>query len=498
MFDALLHALPAVLSLKSLLAMAIGMAAGLVVGALPGLTVTMGIAVLIPITFGLEPLAALGVMAGMYNGGSYGGAITAILLRIPGTPASVATVLDGYPMAQRGEAGHALQVAVVSGTIGSVVSAVALILLAPPLAQVSLLFGPAEYFWMAMFGLATVSMLLGDDPLKGLVAVVIGLLVGTVGQDQLNGTERFAFDILDLVDGFNVVVLLTGLYALPPVLLMAERAARRGMDKALLRFNRASSVLREWRRYLRIWIRSSVIGIVIGVLPGAGGSMTSLIAYNDAKRIASDPDSYGKGNPEGVAASECGNGADNAASMIPALTLAVPGSGVAAVILAGLLVHGMRPGPQLFRDNPDIVYGFMLQMLITALMLAVMGGLMATRLFGQVLRLPPLMLTPFIVLLTVVGVYAVNASFFDLWAMLAIGLLGYVMDRLDYPTAPAVLGLLLGPMAESQVRLALTISRGDAGVLFASWVSWITIAATAFVFLSPLWHAWRAKRSAAA
>lgn len=491
MLDALFHAIPVVLSLKSVLAMVIGMAAGLVVGALPGLTVTMGIAVLIPLTFGLEPLAALGVMAGMYNGGSYGGAITAILLRIPGTPASVATVLDGYPMAQRGEAGHALQVAVVSGTIGSVASAIALILLAPPLAQVSLLFGPAEYFWMAMFGLATVSMLLGDDALKGLVSVVIGLLIGTVGQDQLNGTERFAFDILDLVDGLNVVVLLTGLYALPPVLLMAERAARQGMDKALLRFDRARSVLREWRRYLRIWVRSSVIGIIIGILPGAGGSMTSLIAYNDAKRISKDPDSYGKGNPEGVAASECGNGADNAASMIPALTLAVPGSGVAAVILAGLLVHGMRPGPQLFRDNPDVVYGFMLQMLITSLMLAAMGGLAATRLFGQVLRLPPLMLTPFIVLLTVVGVYAVNASFFDLWAMLAIGLLGYVMDRLDYPTAPAVLGLLLGPMAESQVRLALTISRGDPAVLVSSWVSWIMIAATLFVFLSPAWRAWR-------
>ncbi|MBL8836975.1 MAG: tripartite tricarboxylate transporter permease [Alphaproteobacteria bacterium] len=493
MFDALLHALPAVLSFKSALAMVVGMAAGLVVGALPGLTVTMGIAVLIPLTFGLDPLVALGVMAGMYNGGSYGGAITAILLRIPGTPASVATVLDGYPMAQRGEAGHALQVAVVSGTIGSVISAIALILLAPPLAQVSLLFGPAEYFWMAMFGLATVSMLLGDDALKGLVSVIIGLLIGTVGQDQLNGSERFVFDILDLVDGLNVVVLLTGLYALPPVLLMAERAARRGMDKALLRFDRARSVLREWRRYIRIWVRSSAIGIVIGILPGAGGSMTSLIAYNDAKRIAKDPDSYGKGNPEGVAASECGNGADNAASMIPALTLAVPGSGVAAVILAGLLVHGMRPGPQLFRDNPDVVYGFMLQMLVTSLMLAVMGGLAATRLFGQVLRLPPLMLTPFIVLLTVVGVYAVNASVFDLWAMLAIGLLGYVMDRLDYPTAPAVLGLLLGPMAESQVRLALTISRGDATILVASWVSWIMIAATLFVFLSPVWHAWRAR-----
>ena len=495
MFDPFLHALPAALSLNSILGMLVGMVAGLVVGALPGLTVVTGVALLIPLTFGMEPLAALGLMAGMYNGGSYGGAITAILLRIPGTPASVATVLDGYPMTQRGEAAYALQVAVVSGTVGSVVSALALILLSPPLAQVTLLFGPAEYFWVAMFGMATVSMLLGDDPIKGMIAACLGLLLGVVGQDQTTGTERFVFNDIELLDGFSIVTLLTGLYAVPPVLLMVEEAARKGIAREALRLKRVRSVFAEWTRYVRIWVRSSVIGIIIGILPGAGGSMTSLIAWNDARSTAKDPDSFGKGNPEGIAASECGNGADNAASLIPALTLGIPGSGVVAVILGGLLVHGLRPGPQLFRDHPDIVYGFMLQMLITALLLIVMGGLLATRIFGQVLRLPPLLLAPLIFLMSVVGVYGIHASSFDVWVMLAIGLVGYVMDKLDFPTAPAVLGMLLGPMAENELRLALTISMGDPAVLFASAASWITIACTVLVFASPwLRNAWARRR----
>lgn len=495
MFEALLAAVPAAFAWKSLLGMFIGMVAGLIIGALPGLTVVTGIALLIPLTFGMDPLAALGLMAGMYNGGSYGGAITAILLRIPGTPASVATVFDGYPMAQRGEGAYALQVAVVSGTIGSVVSAISLILLSPPLAQVTLLFGPAEYFWVAMFGMATVSMLLGDDPLKGVIAACIGLLLGVVGQDQVSGAERFVFNSLDLLDGFSVVTLLTGLYGIPPVLLMCEHAARQGMSGSLLKLRRARSVFSEWTRYVRIWIRSSVIGVVIGILPGAGGAMTSIIAWNDAKATARDPESFGRGNPEGVAASECGNGADNAASMIPALSLGIPGSGVAAVILGGLLVHGLRPGPQLFRDHPDVVYGFMIQMLITSVMLIMLGGLIATRIFGQVLRLPPILLAPLIFLMAVVGVYGIHVTAFDVWVMIIVGVIGYAMDKLDYPTAPAVLGLLLGPMAESELRLALTISRGDAGILFSSITAWIVIAMTVAVFVSPWVRSWWTRRN---
>jgi putative tricarboxylic transport membrane protein len=497
MIEALVSALPHVFAPANLFAVLLGTVAGLVVGALPGLTVTTGIAILIPLTFGLDPLFALGMMAGMYNGGSYGGAIPAILMRVPGTPASVATILDGYEMTKRGQAAYALQVAVVSGVIGSVLSAISLILFAPPLVKLSLLFGPAEFFWVAVLGLATVSSLLGEDLIKGLIAALIGLAIGTIGQDISTGVERFTFDLLPLADGLDIVVLLTGLFAIPPVMQMIEEALKVGMSGDLLKLRRQGSVLSKWREFMPIWLRSSAIGIVIGILPGAGGSMSCFLAYNDAKRISKNPESFGKGNPEGVAASEAGNGADNAASLIPALTLGIPGSGVAAVILGGLLVHGLRPGPQLFRDHPDVIYGFMLQMLLSAVLLAIVGGLAATRIFGQALRLPRIMLAPIIMLFVAVGVYAVNNSMFDLYMLLGIGLVAYVLEKLDYPSAPIVLGVILGPLAESQLRLALTISGGNPVAIASSPISMILIALTLFVLVAPLWRAWQDSRKAA-
>jgi putative tricarboxylic transport membrane protein len=478
----------------NLFAVLLGTVAGMIVGALPGLTVTTGIAVLIPLTFGLDPLFALGMMAGMYNGGSYGGAIPAILLRVPGTPASVATILDGYEMTRQGRAAYALQVAIVSGVIGSVVSAISLILFAPILVNLSLLFGPAEYFWVAILGLATVASLLGDDLLKGIIATMIGLLIGTIGTDISTGVERYTFGLLEFADGLDIVVLLTALFAVPPVILMIEEALKTGMAGDLLKLRRQGSVFGEWKRFLPIWSRSSIIGIIIGILPGAGGSMSCYLAYNDAKRISKNPETFGKGNPEGVAASECGNGADNAASLIPALTLGIPGSGVAAVILGGLLVHGLRPGPQLFNETPDIVYGFMLQMLLSAFLLAVVGGLSATRVFGQVLRLPRVVLAPIIMLFVTIGLYAVNNSMFDLYMLLGIGLVAYLLDKLHYPSAPIVLGVILGPIAESQLALAMTISGGSPVALIASPMSMIMIALILFILGGAFWNMWTDRR----
>jgi len=496
-FEPILHALPIVLEWQNLLAVVVGMVAGMIVGALPGLTVVLGISVLIPLTFGLEPLVALGMMAGIYNGGSYGGAIPAILLRIPGTPASVATVLDGYPMTQRGEAAYALQVAVVSGAIGSIASAIALLLFAPPLVKVSLMFGPAEYFWVALFGLSTVSVLLGDDPFKGMCAACFGLFLGMVGTDNTSGFDRFTFGNLHLVDGLNMVVLLTGLYAIPPALVMAEKAIKTGLAKELASLKRTTSMFKNWVKFVHVWIRTAFVGIIIGILPGAAGSISAFVSYNQAKSVAKHPENFGKGDPLGVAGAECGNGADNAAAMIPALTLGIPGSGVAAVILGGLLVHGLRPGAQLFRDNPDVVYGFMLQMLLTAILLIFFGSLVATRIFGQVLKLPRVLLAPLIVSMTVVGVYTINNSTFDLYVMLVLGLIGYAMDRLKYPTAPVVLGLVLGPMAEQQFRLAMIISHGNFWALTSSVVAKIIIVCIVAILFMPVWRFIREKRRGA-
>ncbi len=485
MFDAFLTALPLVLTWPVILAMVIGTIGGISIGALPGLTATMGIAVLIPITFALDPLPALGMMAGIYQGAMYGGAIPAILLRIPGTPAAIATTLDGYPMAQKGEAAYALRVSLVSSALGGIASAIVLMLLSPPLAVFALEFGPGEYFMLAVFGLASISVLLGDNAIKGLLSACFGLFVGIVGLDPMTGHERFTFDSMHLVSGFDIIVLLTGLYAIPPALIMGEKALRKGVSGDVLRLKKTQMRLREWLKFVRIWIRASVIGIVIGIIPGAGGNVASFLSWNETKRVSKNPKAFGTGIPEGVAAAECANNGDSSSALIPAITLGVPGNAVAAVILGGLLVHGMQPGPALFRENPEIIYGFMIQMLLTAFLMFVLGRYGA-RIFIQVLRIPPVLLATMIVPMTVIGVYSVQNSVFDIWMCLGFGVIGYAMEKLDISVAPAVLALILGPMAESNLRRVLLIGQGDVSLIFQRPISLIILALTVLVLSYPL------------
>jgi len=486
MYGELLDALPNVVGWANLVALVIGVVSGIIVGALPGLSATMAISVLIPFTFKLHPLVALGMMAGIYNGAMYGGAIPAVLLRIPGTPAAVATTFDGYPMAQSGRGGYALQVAVVSSAIGGIASALSLMLLAPPLARLTLLFGPAEVFWTAVFGLSSIVFLLGGSPLKGLVSAAGGVLVSLVGTDSITGYDRFIFDRLELIDGVHIVVLLVGLYALPPVLDLLENpeatdtlATQRLGTQSLWRS--LPSMFRFWKT----WLRGSVIGIFIGILPGAGGSMAAFISYNEAKRAARDQDAFGNGEPEGVAASETANNADTAAAMIPALTLGIPGTAVAAVMLGGLMIHGMQPGPMLFREHADVVFGFMWQFLFGAILLILLGGSLATNSFAKVLRLPRPLLGAVIAALMLIGVYAIHGRMFDVYLMLGFGAIGYAMDKLKFPLPPMVLGLILGGFAESNLRLALRISRGDWTILWANPTSKIIIGLTLVVAFGP-------------
>ncbi len=461
MFTPILHALPVVLEWQNVLGMLIGVLAGMIVGSLPGLTATLAIAVLIPLTFTMQPLVALGIMAGIYNGAMYGGAIPAILLNIPGTPPSIVTTFDGYPMAQQGRAGYALKIACWSSAVGGAISAISLMLFAPPLVKVTLLFGPAEYFWVAVFGMSTIAILLGKDSVKGIIAACIGLILGSVGSDVMTGYQRLTWDHKHLIDGINLLIILTGLYAIPPAIQMIEKGIVGGYKVTDFKSRPEDSLWKNLWSFVPTWIRGSLIGIWVGILPATGGSMAAFITYNETKRVSKKPDSFGKGNPLGVAAAECGNNADNSAAMIPALVLGVPGSGVSAVILAGLLVHGLQPGPQLFRDTPDIVFGFMWQMLFTSLLLFTLGGHVATRLFSQVMRLPQPVLAPMILCLTFVGIYALSSSMFNIWLMLGIGVFGYILNRLHFPLAPIVLGLILGDLAEKNLRLTLLINQGD-------------------------------------
>lgn len=486
MYSDLLHSLPAVLTFANFLAVVIGVISGIVVGALPGLSATMAISVLVPFTFGLDPLVALGLMAGIYNGAMYGGAIPAVLLRIPGTPAAVATSFDGYPMAQKGEGGFALQVAVVSSAIGGIASAFALMLLAPPLSKVTLLFGPAEIFWVAVFGLCSIIFLLGGSVVKGLISACFGVFVSVIGTDPILGTDRYTFGQLELLDGINIVILLVGLYALPPVIDLLETPLKTDTSASdNLSTEPIWRALPRMFRFWKTWIRGSLIGIWIGILPGAGGSMAAFMSYNEARRTSKTPETWGHGEPEGVAAAETANNADTASALIPALTLGIPGTAVAAVMLGGLLIHGLQPGPMLFRDNPDIVFGFMWQFLFGAILLIFVGGSLATNSFAKLLKLPRPLLGSVIIVLMLIGVYSIHGRMFDVYLMLGFGAIGYVMDKLKFPLPPVVLGLILGGFAEENLRLALRIGRGNWMVLFQNTTSLILVALTLAVIFGP-------------
>jgi len=487
MYEMLIMALPGVLQPENFLAIVFGVLAGICVGAMPGLSATMAISVLIPFTFGLDPLVALGLMAGIYNGAMYGGAIPAVLLKIPGTPAAVATTFDGFPMAQQGRGGEALQVAVVSSAIGGIASALSLMLLAPPLAQVTLLFGPAEMFWIAVVGLLSIVFLLGGNLVKGLVAACFGILVSLVGTDTINGTDRFTFGFFELLDGIHIVVLLVGLYAMPPVVDLLQTQ----LDTSQFKYDKDQTesiwvAIPKMLRFWKTWIKSSLIGIWIGILPGAGGSMAAFLSYNEAKRNSKNPDDWGKGEPEGVAAAETSNNADTASALIPALTLGIPGTAVAAIMLGGLLIHGLQPGPMLFRESPDIVFGFMWQFLFGAILLIFLGGSLATNSFAQLLKLPRPLLGSLIVVLMFIGVYSINERMFDVYLMLIFGAIGIAFDKLKFPLPPVVLGLILGSFAEENLRLALTIGLGDWAILTKSNTSLVLISLVVLVVMTPL------------
>ncbi|QGZ34682.1 tripartite tricarboxylate transporter permease [Stappia indica] len=477
-----LSGLPHALLIDSILAMIVGTAAGILVGAIPGLTATLAMALLLPFTYTMSPLVALGMMAGIYNGSMYGGAIPAILMRIPGTPSAVATTFDGYPLAQAGRAKYALHIALISSTAGSIISALALMIIAPPLVTLALKFGPTEYFWVAIFGLTSVSLLLAGAPAKGLASAMIGVAVGLVGMDMMTGAERLVFGVRHIAGGVDLAVMLTGLFAIPPALAMLASPSG-GSSRADL--TGAGLKLREALTFTRTWIRSGVIGVIIGIMPGAGGNLAGILSYAEEKRAARDSSRFGKGDPRGIAASECANNADNASSLIPTLALGVPGNSVAALMMGAMLIQGLNPGPALFSQHADVVYGFMWQMLLTAFMMLALG-LVGAKLFVNMLRIPAALLAPMILIICSLGTYASTNAMADVWLMLGFGVTGYVLSRSGYPIAPIVLGAILGPMAESSFRQALLISRGDPLSFVSSPISIVLVVAILAILALPL------------
>ena len=473
----------------------IGVVGGIIIGALPGLSATMGIALLIPMTFGMDPIAGLVLLSAIYTAAVYGGSITAILIHTPGTPASAATALDGYQMTTNGQGLKALGTSTVCSMIGGFISAIALLVLAPPLAMISIKFNAPEYFLMAIFGLTIISSLSSGSMIKGLSGGLIGLLVGTIGVDVMSGYARFTFNVPSLESGISLIPAMIGLFSISQVLIQVEKIHVKedkfiGELKGSLLPNRE-----EWKLIWKTVLRSSFIGVLVGILPGAGGDVASWVSYNEAKRFSKNPEKFGTGYIEGIAASETANNAVAGGAMIPLLTLGIPGSAATAVLLGGLLIQGLQPGHELFTKNAAIVYAVIVGFILANIIMGIVG-LGIAKYVVKVATIPSGILAPIIVVLSVVGSYAMNNDMFDVYVMAAFGLIGYVMRKTSFSTAAVVLAMILGSLAETGLRQSIVMAKGHLVTYFFSRpFSVVLIVLILMSFLSPLLIKWRVKKT---
>ncbi len=478
MLDAFLAGAHQVFAFDTLIYMLIGSVAGIVAAAIPGFTVTMAIILTLPLTFAMDPLQGVSVMLSVYVGGYPGGLISAALLGIPGTPSSVATTFDAYPMARGGEPGRALSLGVWSSFFGTIISTIILIVAAPPLALIAVKLGPWEYFSLIVFALTIVASLVGNSLMRGLIAGVIGLGLATVGPDPMMGRPRLTFDSDILMPGLPFLIVLIGIFAISQLMGEVEDDGKSETKGALIpdviEF-KTWAVMREVLMHPVNLIRSSLIGVFIGALPGAGGSIANLLAYDQAKRSSKTPEEFGKGTPDGVIASEAGNSATAGGGLIPMIALGIPGSAVDAILMAALMVHGISVGPRLIMDNADLAYGMFIAMIVASLMMLVVCVL-SMRLFLRVTDIPKQFIVPTVMICCVIGAFALNNRVTDLYLLGAIGLVGYGLKSLDYPLAPLVLGVILGPIAETNLRRAL-MSDGDWTVFFTRPISAVLLAA---------------------
>lgn len=435
-----------------------GVIVGFIFGATPGLTATMGVALFIPLTFPLPADLAIATMIALYCGSMAGGAIPAILLNIPGTPSAVVTTLDGHPMARNGHAAKAYGWALIASVVGGLVSWVVLVTLAPALARLALKLGPAEYAATAFLAMTIIASIVPGQLLKGALAVIIGLGLSVVGLDQITGAERWTFGTLELMRGIDMMPALIGLLVIPE--LLASMFERHGTARLPYDLGNFLPSVREWSAQAVNNFRSALIGVAIGIVPALGGSVGSLIAYDQAKRMDKDKALYGKGAPGGIVASEAANNGVTGGALIPLLTLGIPGDTVTAMLLGGLTIHGLQPGPRLFETSGPIVWHILAAVLVANLLIIAVG-MFGFRFFVRVLDVPRHLLIPALFVLAAVGTYALSNQVFDVVVMLVLGAVGFLMMLASIPVYPAVIGVILGPLLESELRRALVISGGD-------------------------------------
>ncbi|TQM03096.1 tripartite tricarboxylate transporter permease [Pseudonocardia kunmingensis] len=472
-----------VLEPTNLLFCLIGVLVGMLVGVLPGLGPAATIAILLPVTFGLEPVTAIIMLAGIFYGAQYGGTITSVLLRLPGEASSVVTVFDGHALARQGRAGSALGIAAIGSFVGGTVSVVALSLLAPLVAGFALDFGPPEYTALALLGILLVATISGGGRLKAVIAACVGLLLATVGRDGFTGAERFTFENLSLADGLDFVPIAMGLFGLGEILHNLEERHR--ATQAPARVADVWPSRADLRRSSGAIARGSVLGFVLGVLPGGGATLSSLAAYAVEKRRAKQPERFGRGAIEGVAAPETANNAAATSSFIPLLTLGIPANATMAVIFGALLIQGVSPGPQLVTQEPELFWGVVNSMYVGNVLLLIMS-IPLVGLFVKILRVRPTILAPITVLITLIGVYTVNNAVFDIVLVIVFGALGYLMKKLGFAPGPLVLAFVLGSLLEDNLRRSLIIFEGDVTGFATRPISGTLLAAFLVVALFPV------------
>jgi len=473
-----------VLSIHTFPFLFLGVSGGIVVGALPGLTASVGIILLLPFTFQLDPGTAMVMLCGMFCGAIYGGSISAILISTPGTPSAAATLLDGYPLAQKGQAGKAIGIATIASTAGGIISTFCLMFIAPQLARVALKFGPEEYFALMVFGLTIIASVSGKSLTKGVIAGLFGLLIATVGLDPVTGYARFSFGIPDLMGGFALLPVLIGLFAISEIFVQLEDVTRAKV-RVYQKVGNVLPTLQEIKSVSLVILFCSFLGTFIGVIPGTGGAIASFLAYNEAKRWSKDPDSFGKGNMAGIAAPEAANNGTTGGAMVPLLTLGIPGDVVTAVMLGALMLIGLRPGPLLFKEHPDVVNSVFAGLMVANFLILLLG-ILSVRLFPYVLRVPYAILFPIIFTLCFLGSFSLNNSVYDMLVALIFGVVGYIMKKNGYPAAPVVLGVILGPIAEDELGHAMILSKGQWQVLFQSPIALFFYGLSAFTVVFSL------------
>jgi len=479
--ESLLGGLAYVIGWEPILLIFIGIVLGIFVGAMPGLSPSMGVALLVPFTYNMSPTLALILLVSIYLAASYGGSITAITINTPGTPSAVVTAIDGYALTKQGRPAKALGISLVISAVAGGIGTLILIFFSVPLAAVAVKFHPAEYFALAIFGLATIASLAGVHWLKAFLAALLGLLLNTVGTDPISGAERFTFGLTPLSDGFALIPALIGLFALSEVFASLEK--KDFASKVLNNMGDAWPRFRDyWKlKFLTLW--ASLLGTVVGVFPGAGATIAAFISYDLAKRVSKHPEEFGKGSVEGVAAAEAANSGSVGGAMVPLLTLGIPGSATTAVLVGAMMIHKLTPGPQLFISNPEIIYGLFAAMLVGNVML-LLAGLLGSRLWIKVTAIPKKILYTLILLMAVIGSFAVRNSLFDVFCCLGFGLLGWVLKRYNYPLAPVILGIVLGSIAETNFRRAIMMD--GFSIFFTRPVSAVMLLLAALSFLIPL------------